>query len=270
MVLMTAAELAERLDEFSILDVRYYLTEPGRGRTEYGQAHIPGAVFVDLDRELAAHPRPDRVGGRHPRPGAAALQRAARSWGLGHGRGIVVYDQSTSLAAGRAWWLLTDAGLEVQVLDGGFRAWTDQGLPVTAAMPEVAMGDVVLRPGHLTTVDAAGVAARDRGTRLIDVRAPERYSGETEPLDRIPGRIPGAENLPAAALLTERGGFRSPSELAALFGDLGPADILSCGSGITAAQVALAAAHAGLPVPRLYLGSYSDWVSDPSRPVERG
>ena len=212
MVLITAAELAGRLNDVTVLDVRYYLTEPGRGRLEYGQAHIPGAVFVDLDRELAAHPRADRVGGRHPRPGAEALQRAARSWGLRRDRGIVVYDQSTSLAAGRAWWLLTDAGLEVQVLDGGFRAWNDQGLPVTAAAPEVTVGDVVLKPGHLATVDADGVAARERGTRLIDVRAPERYSGEIEPLDRIAGRIPGAENLPAASLLTERGGFRCPSE----------------------------------------------------------
>lgn len=270
MVLITASELAAGLDEFTILDVRYYLGDPPRGRAEYVQGHLPGAVFVDLDAELAAPPRPDRVGGRHPRPDAEALERAARSWGARDGRDIVVYDQSTSLAAGRAWWLLTDAGLKVRVLDGGFQAWVARRLPVTEAVPEVVPGDVVLRPGNLRAVDAGEVAARGTGVRLIDVRAPERYSGEVEPLDLVAGRIPGAENVPAGSLLTSFGGFRSPAEIAAQLGELSAEDILSCGSGITAAQVALAAAHAGLPIPRVYLGSYSDWISDPSRPVERG
>lgn len=269
MVLIAAEELASHLGEFQVLDVRFYLSEPARGRSEYVAGHIPGAVFVDLETELSAPVCSDRTGGRHPRPDPDDLQEAARSWGLRHGADIVVYDQATSLSAGRAWWLLSDAGVSVRVLDGGFRSWQAAGFPVTQEIAPVTMGDVILNAGRFGVVDADQVATRGPGVRLIDVRDPARYRGESEPIDLVAGRIPGAENIPAADLLNESGTFRTPEEIATRLGDLKNDDILSCGSGITAAQVALAAAHAGLALPRVYLGSYSDWISDPNRPVDR-
>lgn len=270
MTLISAQQLATRLGEVTLLDVRYALGKPSWGRARYDEGHLPGAVFVDLDVELAASPGPGGVGGRHPRPEASALQAAARRWGIQDGREVVVYDQASSLAAGRAWWLLVDAGVSVQVLDGGYAAWVAAGLPTTTTAALPAPGDVVLRPGRLVAVDAGEVAERAPGVRLIDVRAAERYCGDHEPIDAVAGRIPGAENLPSSGLQHDDGRFKSPAEVAESFGALTATDILSCGSGVTAAQAALAAAHAGLPIPRVYVGSYSDWISDPARPVERG
>lgn len=269
-MLIIPDQLAAQLDDVVVLDARYYLGDAARGRADYEAGHIPGAVFVDVDADLAAQSGPGGVGGRHPLPAPEDFQATVRRWGIEAGTQVVVYDQSSSLAAARAWWMLTDAGLAVSVLDGGFRAWVAAGLPVTTEEPRPDAGDVVLRPGRLPVADAADVVQRGRGVRLIDVRAAERYRGDTEPIDRIPGRIPGAENLPAAMLQRPDGRFASASEVKAAFGDLSADDILSCGSGITATQAALAAAHAGLPLPRVYIGSYSDWISDPDRPIERG
>lgn len=253
-----------------ILDVRYWLNKPGQGRDAYAQGHVPGAIFVDLDAELAAPVATDGRGGRHPLPSPEAFSEQVAAWGIDADTDVVVYDQQASLAAGRLWWMLTDHGVRsVQVLDGGYAAWLAAGGRIDLEAHE---GDA-LKEGfashrRLRRVEADEIGSLlASGHRLIDVRAAERYRGDVEPIDRIAGHIPGAENLPATTLQTADGRFRSPAALRELLGPLSSSDALSCGSGVTAAQVALAVAAAGLPVPRLYVGSYSDWVSDPNRPV---
>lgn len=267
-MLITPAQLSAEIDEVVVLDARYYLGSPGRGRAEYDGGHIPGARFVDVDTDLASHPA-DGVGGRHPLPSPADWQETLRRLGILQDSRVVVYDQASSLAAGRLWWMLRDAGIDAVVLDGGYRAWVASGLATSSEEPDVERSDISVSTGAMGVATAGDVAGRE-GVRLIDVRAPERYRGEVEPIDRVPGRIPGAENMPAGRLQRPDGTFLPADEIRSALGDVSPDDILSCGSGITAAQVALAAAAAGLGVPRVYVGSYSDWISDPNRAVERG
>lgn len=269
MTTITAEELAGALERVHLLDIRYYMTEPGRGFEEYSAGHIPGAVFVDLDADLARPTGPGGIGGRHPLPDPEVFQTTLRRLGVSNGVEVVVYDQGNSLSAGRAWWMLKDSGIQVRVLDGGWAVWQKAGLPVSNERPLTAPGDVVVRPGHLGIADASDVA--NRGTvRLLDVRTAERFTGRSEPIDRVPGRIPGAENVPSHTLFEDDGRFGTPERIREAFGELNSADILSCGSGITAAQAAMVAEHAGLPVPRVYMGSYSDWISDPSRQIATG
>lgn len=273
-VLITAADLARELADARpplVLDVRYL----GPAATQTGQAgfeagHIPGARWVDLDAELAAPAGPGGAGGRHRLPRVADFEAALRRHGVRHDAAVVVCDGGNALAASRLWWMLRDAGHEnVRVLDGGVAAWRELGLPLeTGPHVEVAPGDIVVRPGHLPQVDAAGVAGRT-GT-LWDVREPARFRGESEPIDPIAGRIPGARNLPSSQNFTDSGRLRTRSELAARFADVEAGDIVSCGSGITAAQTLLAMAYAGVEDVALYVGSWSDWISDPQRPIERG
>jgi thiosulfate/3-mercaptopyruvate sulfurtransferase len=271
--LITARELAALLGggrTVRLLDVRWRLDRPD-GRPEYLEAHLPGAVYVDLDHELASHGRPED--GRHPLPTRDALESAARRWGLRAGDTVVAYDDAGGLAAARAWWLLSRAGVaDVRVLDGGLSAWTREGLPLEE-------GDVVPQPGDIVLHDATeGIADIDdaaawpsRGV-LLDVRAAERYRGEVEPLDPIAGHIPGAVNLPISTLLSD-GLLRSSDELRAAFEAAGATQdtpvAAYCGSGITAAQAALAGVVAGIDVT-VYPGSWSQWSNSPGRPVATG
>jgi thiosulfate/3-mercaptopyruvate sulfurtransferase len=263
-----------------LLDVRWRLGGPP-GVDSYLAGHLPGAVFVDLDRDLSGPPGP---GGRHPLPAAADFQAAMRRAGVSAGRPVVAYDDGDALPAARAWWLLRyfghgasghgDSGHgAVRVLDGGFRAWRAAGLPVTTAGPEVRPGDFTAAPGHLPLLDAAGATAVSRSGVLLDVRSAERYRGETEPVDPVAGHIPGAVNAPATANVTADGRYLSPDELRGRFAALGVRDDRPagayCGSGVTAAQAVLALELAGIPAG-LYLGSWSNWVADPSRPVATG
>ncbi|MGH3155703.1 MAG: sulfurtransferase [Streptosporangiaceae bacterium] len=264
-----------------LLDVRWRLTGPP-GLDSYRAGHLPGAVFVDLDTELAG---PPGTGGRHPLPAAADFQAAMRRAGVSHNRPVVTYDDGDALPAARAWWLLRYFGLGaggtggVAVLDGGFRAWQAAGLPVTTDEPAVPPGDFTADPGHLLLLDAAGAAAMSRSGVLLDVRAAPRYRGEAEPVDPVAGHIPGAVNAPATGNLNADGTYRTPGELRDLFATLGvvrregeaggePVGAY-CGSGVTAAQAVLALELAGVPAA-LYVGSWSDWVSDQSRPVATG
>jgi thiosulfate/3-mercaptopyruvate sulfurtransferase len=254
-----------------VLDVRYRLGDGSYGVTSYQAGHIPGAVFVDLDRDLAAPPG-SGSGGRHPLPSAESFQAAMRAAGVRDGAPVVVYDDGESVPAARAWWNLRYFGHSaVRVLDGGYRAWQGAGLPVTPSAPSVTPGDFTAQPGHMPVVDAAGAAALTREGILIDVRAAERYRGETEPIDPVAGHIPGALNVPIADTGNEDGTFKTPATLAALFASLsnGPASPAAgayCGSGVTAARGVLALALAGIPAA-LYTGSWSDWIQDPSRPI---
>ena len=267
-----------------VLDVRWRLAGPP-GIDSYHAGHVPLAVFVDLDRDLSGTPGP---GGRHPLPSAASFQTAMRAAGVRDGHPVVVYDDGDSVPAARAWWLLRYFGHDrIRVLDGGYRAWTEAGGSVTAAdaLAAVPAGDFVARPGGMPVVDASGAAALARDGVLIDVRTPERYRGEHEPVDPVAGHIPGAVNVPVAETGNADGTFKEPAELAKLFASAGvspPGAVGSgavgsgavgsgavgayCGSGVTAARGVLALALAGLPAA-LYVGSWSNWITDSSRPI---
>jgi thiosulfate/3-mercaptopyruvate sulfurtransferase len=272
--LVTAAELAAALEGAGgpvLLDVRWRLAGPP-GRDSYLAGHLPGAVFIDLDRDLAG---PPGAAGRHPLPDPAAFQAAMRAAGVSQDRPVVVYDDADSTAAARGWWTLRYFGHpDVRVLDGGYRAWAGVGLPVATGQTVPAPGDFTAAPGHMPVLDAARAAATARAGLLLDARAAERYRGETEPVDPVAGHIPGAVSAPAAGNVTADGTFLSPAELAARFDALGvrpgtsPAGAY-CGSGVTAAHEVLALELAGIPAA-LYVGSWSNWITDPARPVATG
>ena len=259
-----------RRSSWRVLDVRWKLGGPP-GREEYAAGHIPGAVYVDLDTELAGHGAP--TDGRHPLPEESAFQEAARSWGLDDGDSVVVYDDVSGTSAARAWWLLRHAGVrDVRVLDGGLAAWRAAGLPVETGPVLTAPGTVTVRFGAQPTLDADDATALARDGVLLDARAGERFRGEVEPVDPRPGHIPGAVSAPTTENLGADGRMLPPDQLAARFTGLGittemPVGVY-CGSGVTAAHEALALVVAGFPMPSLYAGSYSAWSNDPARPVE--
>jgi thiosulfate/3-mercaptopyruvate sulfurtransferase len=238
-------------------------------------------VFANLDADLAAPPGPPLPGaagagpgGRHPLPRPAAFQAAMRRLGVRQGVPVVVYDAADATAAARAWWLLRYFGhADVRVLDGGFRAWTEAGLPVVADVPSPAPGDFVARPGGMPSLDADAAAALARDGVLLDARAAERYRGEAEPIDPVAGRVPGAVSAPAAGNVDASGRLLDAASLRRRFAALGADGTRPvgayCGSGVTAAQVVLALEVAGVPAA-LYAGSWSDWIADPARPVATG
>lgn len=278
-----------------VLDVRWRMGGPP-GREDYTRGHLPGAVFLDLDADLAAPPGP---AGRHPLPAPADLQRVLRAAGVREGLPVVVYDADNGSIAARLWWLLRWAGHDgVRLLDGGFAAWVSEGHPVTTDVPTPTPGDVTVRPGHMPVLDADGAAELARSGVLLDARAPERYRGDVEPIDPKAGHVPGARNAPFAAHTGEDGHWRTPEELAEHFAKLGvpdqpeapgewgvPEDRTAsektvggvgayCGSGVTAASVVFALEVAGITSAdapaALYVGSWSNWSADPTRPVATG
>jgi len=269
--LISAPRLAGLLGTVTVLDVRYR-TGGASGPGEHAAGHVPGAAYVDMDADLAA---PPGEGGRHPLPDVAVFEAAMRRAGVFGDRPVVVYDDWFGLAAGRAWWLLRHHGHpDVRVLDGGWDAWWRTGGEVetgeVAALPE---GDFSACPGGLPVVGPEDVLDLDV---LVDARAAERYRGETEPIDRVAGHIPGAVNVPTSANLTEDGCFRSPGELRELYAGVGATPEAGergevaayCGSGVTAVHDILAMELAGIRAA-LYPGSWSGWITDSSRPVER-
>jgi thiosulfate/3-mercaptopyruvate sulfurtransferase len=269
-ILITADELAA-LDAPRVLDVRWTLPKPD-GSDDFRAGHVPGAVYVDLDHELAAHGEP--TDGRHPLPSVEALQASARSWGLDDGDTVVVYDAGGNLASARAWWLLRHAGVEdVRLLDGGLAAWTASGRELETGDASPTPGTVTLSYGHLPVVSADEVLAIAADGALLDARAPERYRGETEPIDPVAGHIPGALNTPTGENLDADGRFLDPAVLREKFlaagVDAGRPLATYCGSGVTAAHNIVALTLAGF-APALYPGSWSQWSNQPDRPVETG
>ncbi|AXT86932.1 sulfurtransferase [Aeromicrobium sp. A1-2] len=265
---MCADELASTTGRVALIDVRWKLGGPP-GREEYLAGHIPGAVFVGLEAELASHGEPGI--GRHPLPRVEDLQDAARRWGVNSGDTVVAYDDSGNLAAARAWWLLRWAGLaDVRLLDGGLAAWTAAGGALATDDVAPDRGNVTLAAGTLPTIDA-DEAAGFVGV-LLDARAGERYRGETEPIDPKAGHIPGAVSAPTTDNLDARGQFRPAAELRERFEALGVRDgsevATYCGSGVTAAHQVAALAIAGFEAA-LYPGSWSQW-STQDRPVATG
>ncbi|WP_458042229.1 MULTISPECIES: sulfurtransferase [Bacteria] len=254
-----------------VLDVRWRL-DRSDGRPDYLAGHIPGAVYVSLDDELAAHGEP--ADGRHPLPDAASLQAAARRWGINDGDTVVVYDDLKSLSAARAWWVLTDAGLaDVRILDGALRAWTAAGLPLEEGDVVPVPGSVALSTGRLAQVSIDEAAELAASGALLDVRAPERYRGDVEPIDPRAGHIPGSISVPTTGNVDADGRFLAPAALRVRFAEAGvdaasPVAV-SCGSGVTASHAFVALRLAGL-TPTLYPGSWSQWSNHPDRPVATG
>ena len=270
--LVTAGQLAAELagpGAPTVLDCRWTLAG-GADRDGYGKGHLPGAVFVDLDRDLAA---PPGAGGRHPLPAPEAFQAAMRRAGVRDDRPVVAYDQGEPGGAARAWWLLGWFGHpDARVLDGGLGAWVAAGLPVTTETADPDPGDFTARPGGRSLLDAAGAARLAAAGVLLDARAPARYQGLEEPVDPVAGHIPGARNAPMADLVGDHG-LVPPASLRRLLDRHGarpgtPVGVY-CGSGVVAAHLVLACEVAGIPAS-LYAGSWSDWVTDPSRPVATG
>ena len=278
--LVSAADLRAELASPAppvLLDVQWILTgAPGpAGRERYAAAHLPGATFVDLDSELAGPVGTGGHGGRHPLPEVGVVEAVLRRSGAGSGSPVVVYDQGPGFAAARAWWVLRWAGaLDVRVLDGGLAAWCAGGWETTTEVPNPAPGDFAAREGSLPVLDADSAAAVARTGVLVDARAPERFSGEVEPIDPVAGHVPGAVSAPTTANSGPDGVMRSAVGLRDRFSSLGiradaaPVGVY-CGSGVTAAHALLALHEAGIDAT-LYVGSWSDWVSDPTRPVETG
>lgn len=272
--LLRAADLAHEIEDVVVLDVRWALTtaNTSAGRVDYDAGHVPGAFFVDLDTELASSAGD---GGRHPLPDPGVVQALLRRAGITEHTRVVVYDAKESYAAARAWWVLRWVGVpDVRVLDGGYAAWLAAGLPVSTEDPADRHGEFEVRPGQLPTLDAAGAAALARDGLLLDARAPERYAGETEPIDPVAGHVPGAVNSPTAAWLTVDGTFRSDlaEHWATVRAGADPIDGtvgVYCGSGVTAAHEMLALAEVGVDAV-LYPGSWSEWIRDPARPVATG
>ncbi|MDX6739851.1 sulfurtransferase [Actinocorallia sp. A-T 12471] len=268
--LIDAPSLARLRGQAVILDVRWRLGGPP-GFEAYRAGHIPGAVYVDLDAELAGAPG---EGGRHPLPTAGDFEAAMRRAGVDDDSIVVVYDDADATSAARAWWCLRYFGHpRVRVLDGGFTAWTRAGLPVETEDAAPKPGGFTARPGALPVVDAEGAAALAKAGVLLDARAAERFRGEVEPVDPVAGHIPGAVSAPTWANVGGDGRFLPAEVLRERFAALGATDAADvavyCGSGVTAAHEILALTLAGVPAA-LYPGSWSAWVTDPSRPVATG
>lgn len=276
--LISARELAAHLEDerFAIIDVRHDLAQPEAwGEAQYRSAHIPGALFAHIDRDLSA-PKTGR-NGRHPLPAPEVAAALFGRLGIDASHQVIAYDQGSGMYASRLWWMLRWLGHDaVAVLDGGFDRWVKEGLPVTPTVPHVHEVNFVARP-VACAVDAATVQANlDGGAMvLIDARAPERYRGEVEPLDPTAGHIPGALNRPYPNNLGPDGTFKPAAVLrgefeALLQGSAGPVVVHQCGSGVSACHNVLAMEVAGLPGTRLYPGSWSEWCADPARPIARG
>ena len=261
---LISTDALDALDDVDLLDVRWRLGEPaGAGRERYLAGHLPGARFLDLEAVLTRHGEP--TDGRHPLPDVDTLEEGLGALGVSGDRLVVVYDEAGSFAAARAWWVLRWAGLDVRVLDGGVDAWTAQGRPLSEGDPVVEPVALLLTLGHLPTIDADRAASFE-GT-LVDARAPERFRGEFEPIDPVAGHIPGAVNVPVGQFFDD-GRLPDDARLRQLLDQDGPLAAY-CGSGVSAAQLVLAAAIIDLPVA-LYPGSWSAWSNDPARPVATG
>ncbi len=269
--IISAADLRSALNEPTLLptllDVRYQMGGPP-GRPQYEAGHIPGAAYVDLESELAG---PPGKSGRHPLPDLDVFAAAVRRAGVRADRPVVVYDGGQGWAASRAWWMLRWAGHEdVRVLDGGLAKWDG---PLETGTPPIAPGDFTPHPGALPVLTADEAAELARTGLLLDARAAERYRGDVEPIDRVAGHIPGAVSAPTTENVAPDGTFLPADRLAARFAALGAAEARAvgvyCGSGVSAAHELVALAIAGIPAA-LYVGSWSEWSSDESRPVAKG
>lgn len=274
--LISVAQLSSLPGEAGIMifDCRYALMDPAAGRKAYDAAHIPGAYFVDMNRDLSTPHIPGKTG-RHPLPAKSAWIRTVQGWGLRPDTQVVLYDDNGGASAARLWWMLQWIGhANVAVLNGGWQAWTGAGMPVTTAVPAPPAPSTfdyaaLYSPAFLLTAEQV-----DAGSQLLlDARDLARFRGEVEPIDPVAGHIPGAVCSPFSANLDASGAFRSVEEIRRKFAGANSFDrpvVCYCGSGITACHNILAMTHAGMPMPALYAGSWSEWITDPRRPVAKG
>lgn len=280
--LISTGELAPYLDDptWAIVDCRYTLGDGERGRRDYLQAHIPGAVYAHLDEDLS-DPHIPGLTGRHPLPPVARLAERFSAWGIDRSVQVVAYDDWPEIGlatAARLWWLLRWLGQEaVAVLDGGWRHWLAAGLPIRPGevKREPRSFQPALQTELLAGTEEVERMCQDPGARLMDARSADRYRGENEIIDPVAGHIPGAISAPFAENTSPEGLFLSQDELrkrfeALLNGVPARAAVFYCGSGVTAAVNNLALAHAGLGDAKLYAGSWSEWITDLRRPVEKG
>lgn len=276
--LISPDDLAKHLGSptWVIVDCRFNLADPGAGEEAFAAGHIPGAHYAHLDRDLSGPLTP--TSGRHPLPDMTKLAQRLGQWGVSESTQVVAYDDAGGAFAARLWWLLRTMGHDrVAVLDGGFSAWRRGGHPVSTdeAESRPAVFVPAVDPSRwLTSAVVEGLIA-DGSITLIDARDPERFRGEVEPIDTVAGHVPGAVNLPFKQNLTAEGTFRPADELRRRFAPLvegrDPETIVHmCGSGVTACHNVLAMEHAGLSGTRLYAGSWSEWIREPSRPVAKG
>lgn len=269
------AALVER-GAAAVIDCRFSLGDTEAGRRAYLAGHVPGAVYAHLDEDLSGPVAPKRTG-RHPLPDPDAFRRRLEQWGVGDGRQVVAYDDQGGAIAARLWWMLRWLGHDaVAVLDGGWTAWRAAGGAAETDVPRPAPGRLTprLRPELVASADDVESARESADQRVLDARALERFRGDVEPIDPVAGHIPGARSFPLTENL-ESGRFRSAAEIRErmrrVLGEVSPERaIVYCGSGVTACHVLLAAEHAGLGSPRLYAGSWSEWIADGTRPVARG
>ena len=280
--LITSQELAAALArrDLIVVDCRFDLADPGAGRRMWRDSHIPGAVFLDLEQDLSAKVCPQS--GRHPLPETDKLRAAFRRCGINHDSQVVVYDGSHGGIASRAWWLLKALGHEpVALLERGFAGWQKGGYAVESGeVCAVAEGNFdgspsLLRRNVVVTEDIEAELGSSTALRLVDARERHRYRGEREPIDAVAGRVPGALNLPFLELMEPDGKFLAKPVLrrklmALLDEDLDQPWTAMCGSGVTACHLAVAADVAGLARPRIYVGSFSEWIRNPDRPVHSG
>ncbi|QBQ53637.1 sulfurtransferase [Nitrosococcus wardiae] len=275
--IMSSTELAKALGDFNwvIFDCRFNLMDPSAGRHAYQQSHIPGAYYVHLEEDLSGPVTP--YTGRHPLPDPEHLAEKLGRWGVDSTTQVVAYDDASGAFAGRLWWLLRWLGHEaVAVLDGGWQCWQREGYPRTTELPEPTPVRFEARVQPSMTVTTEDVEhASLLGYLLIDGRTPERFRGELEPIDRVAGHIPGAKNHPFQQNLDEQGNFLSPRKLALAFrrqmDEVPPEQIVCmCGSGVTACHNLLAMEIAGFQGARLYPGSWSEWITDGTRPIAMG
>ncbi|MFQ5792094.1 MAG: sulfurtransferase [Acidobacteriota bacterium] len=280
--LISVQELLPHIEEpdVAVIDCRFHLLEPERGESEYLEAHIPGAIYAHLDRDLSAPATGSN--GRHPLPSVEKMVRLFAQWGIDAGVQVVAYDGDSGQIAARLWWMLRYAGHDnVAVLDGGLRAWKEAGLALGVGRQRRPSGDFQPQVRERMRVDVVQIlkhveepASSEIGL-LIDARDPKRYRGEEEPIDPVAGHIPRARNHFHQSNLDGRGRFLPSEELRRRFQSLlgetaAEAVAVYCGSGVTACHDLLAMEHAGMVGARLYPGSWSEWCADPSRPIETG
>lgn len=260
--LIDCSELVGRLDAVRLCDIRWALTDPNYGRSAYEGGHIPGAVFVDLDTDLSAPPGP----GRHPLPTVDSFLNTLGRLGITHEDEVVVYDDMGGAIAARMWWMLRSLGHErSRLLDGGYKTWASMGLPIESGSNTPQGAE------YATSSSFNGVVTHDRltGRYIVDARALERYTGESEPVDPKPGHIPGSFNKPTSGNLRSDGRFLEAELLRARYSDVEPDPVMSCGSGVTACHNALAMVLGGYEMPDVYIGSFSEW-SNLDKPVAIG
>jgi thiosulfate/3-mercaptopyruvate sulfurtransferase len=274
--LIEVAELQDLLGsaECRVVDCRFDLLQPQKGRTEYLAGHIPGALYADLDQDLAGPVTKDS--GRHPLPDTNVFRATLQGWGIGPGTQVVVYDYASGALAARLWWMLRWFGhSQVAVLNGGLKAWIAGDGTLATEVPEFPESTLLETPDSdrvITTDEVYSMLGKSDEMRLVDARDRARFTGQTEPIDPVAGHVPGAINFPFSDNLNADGTWKSSQELrqawAGLLGSGTPPPFsVMCGSGVTACHLVLSAAIAGLPEPRVYIGSWSEWLRDAARPV---